>query len=253
MDNISSVRLDVTVQDEIDAAVEFVESEGRGLWGIVNNAGVVARSPLASGPEADVRFTFDVNVFGPFRINQAFLPLVTESGGRTTAIGSISGFIAGPGSSYSMSKFALEGYTDSLAQELESSGVHVSIVDPGSYKSRIREKVLAQILASADAGESSLGESERAEMIRTTLGNDSLQEPDDVANTVLEIMSSDSPRRRYMVTSNEQQARATLTAAMVRLLELNEGQPYSYDRDQLVELLDELLQETKTITGADLD
>ena len=241
LDNVSSVRLDVTVQEDIDAAVDYVRIEGRGLWGIVNNAGVVVLSPLASGSDANVRFTFDVNVFGPVRINQAFLPLVTESRGRTTTIGSISGFIADSGDSgYSASKFAIEGYTDSLAMELAESGVHVSVVDPGTYKSEIRGKMVAQLLASADAGEVELDDAERAEMIRTEFGNDELPEPDDVAIAVLHAMSSDRPKRRYMVTPNEEQANLTIRSAMQRLLELNDDQPYSYNRARLIALLDEL-------------
>lgn len=241
LDNVSSVRLDVTVQEDIDAAVDYVRIEGRGLWGIVNNAGVVVLSPLASGSDANVRFTFDVNVFGPVRINQAFLPLVTESRGRTTTIGSISGFIADSGDSgYSASKFAIEGYTDSLAMELAESGVHVSVVDPGTYKSEIRGKMVAQLLAAADAGEVELDDAERAEMIRTEFGNDELPEPDDVAIAVLHAMSSDRPKRRYMVTPNKEQANLTIRSAMQRLLELNDDQPYSYNRAQLIALLDEL-------------
>jgi NAD(P)-dependent dehydrogenase (short-subunit alcohol dehydrogenase family) len=243
MNNMSSVRLDVTVQKEIDAAVDFVRGEGRGLWGIVNNAGVVVISPLATGPVADVQFTFDVNVFGPFRVNKAFLPLVEESGGRTTSIGSISGYIVrGADGGYSASKFALEGYIDSLAAELEGSGIHVSIVEPGAYKSKIREKMLAQILASADAGQIDLNDEERAEITRTKFGNAALSEPFAVANAVLHAMSSDTPKRRYLVTPNEEQARMTIRAALKRLLELNEDQLYSYDRDQLIALLDELLE-----------
>ena len=243
MNNMSSVRLDVTVQKEIDAAVDFVRGEGRGLWGIVNNAGVVVISPLATGPVADIQFTFDVNVFGPFRVNKAFLPLVEESGGRTTSIGSISGYIVrGADGGYSASKFALEGYIDSLAAELEESGIHVSIVEPGAYKSKIREKMLAQILASADAGQIDLDDAERAEITRTKFGNAALSEPFAVANAVLHAMSSDTPKRRYLVTPNEEQARMTIRAALKRLLELNEDQLYSYDRDQLIALLDELLE-----------
>ena len=243
MNNMSSVRLDVTVQKEIDAAVDFVRGEGRGLWGIVNNAGVVVISPLATGPVADIQFTFDVNVFGPFRVNKAFLPLVEESGGRTTSIGSISGYIVrGVDGGYSASKFALEGYIDSLAAELEESGIHVSIVEPGAYKSKIRERMLTQILASADAGQIDLDDAERAEIIRTEFGNAALSEPFAVANAVLHAMSSDTPKRRYLVTPNEEQARMTIRAALKRLLELNEDQLYSYDRDQLIALLDELLE-----------
>lgn len=242
MSNIASVQLDVTVQSDIDAAVDFVKREGRGLWGIVNNAGVVMLAPLAAGSEPAVRTTFEVNVLGPVRVNNAFLPFLLESGGRTTTIGSISGYIAGDADGgYSASKFAVEGYTDSLAAELEKSGVHVSIVEPGAYRSEIREKMAAQLLAAADAGKTELNDAQRAEL-QTKFGNAQLKEPDEVADAVVHAMSSDKPKRRYMVTPNEEQARLTINAALQRLLELNEDQPYSYDRDQLVALLDELLQ-----------
>lgn len=242
MDNITSVRLDVTVQEDIDAAVALVKNAGRGLWGVVNNAGVVSLASLENGPESAMRFTFDINVFGVFRVNQAFLPLIRESGGRTTSIGSISGYIVSPGDGgYSASKFALEGYTDTLAAELAESGVHVSVVEPGGYKSKIRAKMLAQMLAADAAGEIELSDERRAELVETEYGNKSLKEPDEVADAVLHVMSSDTPKRRYMVTPNAEQAEMTIRATMRRLLELNEGQQYSYDRDELIALLDELL------------
>jgi NAD(P)-dependent dehydrogenase (short-subunit alcohol dehydrogenase family) len=129
MDNVSAVRLDVTVQEDINAAVEFVRHQGRGLYGVVNNAGVGSISSLATGLESDMDFVFDVNVYGPYRVNQAFLPFLNESDGRTAIIGSASGTIARKSSGiYSMSKFAVEAYTDSLARELAGNGVHVSIV-----------------------------------------------------------------------------------------------------------------------------
>lgn len=243
MDNISSVRLDVTSQEDIAAAVKFVRSEGRGLWGIVNNAGVVRYSPLMSGPEVDIRFTFDINVFGPFRINQAFLPLILESHGRTTIIGSINGFIPNDSDGgYAASKFAVEGYTDSLAMELAESGVHVSIVEPGAYKSSIRAKMASQAFAAAQGGDIDLNDETRKELADFAASNESMKEPDEVAQAVLHLMSSESPKRRYMVTPNAEQAQTTIRQALQRILQLNEDQPYSYDRDQLVALLDELLE-----------
>lgn len=243
IDNISSVRLDVTVQEDIDAAVDFVKAEGRGLWGIVNNAGVLRYSPLLSGPEADFRFTFDINVIGPFRINQAFLPLIMESRGRTTIIGSINGFIPNDSDGgYTASKFAVEGYTDSLAMELAETGVHVSIVEPGAYKSKIRDKMFTQAMTSADDGDLSLDDKTRKELADFAASNEAMKDPDEVAQAVLHLMSSESPKRRYMVTPNAEQAQITIRLALLRILQLNEDQPYSYDRDQLVALLDELLE-----------
>jgi NAD(P)-dependent dehydrogenase (short-subunit alcohol dehydrogenase family) len=119
MENVEALRLDVTVQADIDAAVTRITEAGRGLHGIVNNAGVVVVTPMNEAPESDIDFVFDVNVYGPYRINKAFAPLLVESKGRTTTIGSISGFLTWPrGGIYTMSKHAVEAYTDTLAAEI---------------------------------------------------------------------------------------------------------------------------------------
>lgn len=242
MNNVSAVRLDVTSDEDIANAVEFVGRQGRGLWGVVNNAGVARYSPLLSGPESDIRFTFGVNVFGPFRINQAFLPMLLESHGRTAIIGSINGFIPNASDGgYAASKFAVEGYTDSLATELEGTGVHVAIVEPGAYRSRIRDKYVATALSDEAGHDYVVDEQTRKQLEAFAASNDSMKDPIEVARAVLHLMTSDAPKRRYMVTPNAEQAELTIRAAMQRLLELNEGQPYSLGRDELVALLDELL------------
>jgi NAD(P)-dependent dehydrogenase (short-subunit alcohol dehydrogenase family) len=243
MPNVSAVRLDVSVDEDIDAAVDFIKKQGRGLWGIVNNAGVGRYSPLVSGPESDIRFTFDINVFGPFRINQAFLPMLLESKGRTSIIGSINGFIPNASDGgYAASKFAVEGYTDSLAMELASTDVHAAIVEPGAYKSEIRDKMIKQALIAEDEGNFAIDDETRKFLTDFAASNEAMKEPDEVAQAVLHLMSSDRPKRRYMVTPNAEQAAVTIRSAMQRLLQLNEGQPYSYSRDELVAVLDELLK-----------
>ncbi len=241
MDNVSAIRLDVTSDEDIAAAVDFVRKQGRGLWGIVNNAGLARYSPLLSGSESDIRFTFDVNVFGPYRINQAFLPMLLESKGRTTIIGSISGFVPTPSDGgYTASKFAVEGYTDTLAAELAGTPVHVGIVEPGSFKTEFRDKYVARALTGE--GGSVVDDKTRKALEDFAASNDAMKDPVEVAEAVLHMMSSDTPRKRYMVTPNAGQAAKTIRASMERLLQLNEGQPYSYTRDELVALLDELLK-----------
>jgi len=242
MDNVSSVRLDVTVQEEIDAAVEFVKDQGRGLYGVVNNAGVTAFSRLITGPESDMDFVFDVNVYGPYRINKALMPLLDKSDGRTTTIGSISGF-TGTSGIYSMSKFAVEAYTDSLAREIAGNGVHVSVVEPGGFKSNIGVSRGERALAAAEAGEIELTAKQRARHENASTRSAAQKEPDVVADAILDLMTAENPKRRYLVTPNERQAQTTITAALRRIVQLNHDQPYSYDRDGLIAVLDELLAE----------
>ena len=154
-----------------------------------------------------------------------------------TIIGSISGFIARTGGgAYSMSKFAVEAYTDSLADEVSDSGVHVSIVEPGGFKSKIREKLTLSMM-----GGVAESDDEKLKLREAVARNENLKEPDEVAAAVMHFLTSDRPKRRYMVTPNQQEADATIRASMKRLLELNEDQPYRYSREQLIGLIDDLL------------
>ncbi|MCF6264066.1 MAG: SDR family NAD(P)-dependent oxidoreductase [Xanthomonadales bacterium] len=96
INNIQGIKLDVTIQSEIDAAVKTIEKAGRGLYGVVNNAGVTVFGPLIEVSEKDMQFQMDVNLFGPYRINKAFAPLIITSKGRMSTIGSIAGINSGP-------------------------------------------------------------------------------------------------------------------------------------------------------------
>jgi NAD(P)-dependent dehydrogenase (short-subunit alcohol dehydrogenase family) len=227
IENVDSIRLDVTRPEEIAAAVEVVRKAGRGLHGLVNNAGVAVVGPLTETKEEDLRFVFDVNVFGPYRVTKAFAPLILESGGRITTISSIAGILSRPPlGAYSMSKHAVEAFGDTLAAELEPKGVKVSLIEPGNYRSEIS----------------------RNASVRMGLGPDSpmadrsrFPEPDDVATAVVHALFDANPKRRYMVVPERREAELTIGKAIEELVQLNERQPYSYDRDELVKMLDAAL------------
>ena len=132
IENIKAVRLDVTIQSEIDAAVKLIQSEGRGLWGLVNNAGINYIAPLIEAEESDLEFLFDVNVYGVFRVTKAFAPMIIESKGRIVNISSIAGTLSGGLHGYGMyvmSKHAIEAYTDQLSFEMAHLGVKVSAIE----------------------------------------------------------------------------------------------------------------------------
>lgn len=240
IDNVEAIRLDVTVQKDIDAAVARITEAGRGLHGIVNNAGVAVLSPMNETAEEDIDFVFDVNVYGPYRINKAFAPLLVASKGRTTIIGSISGIVSGPQfGTYSMSKFAVEAYTDALAAEMADSGVQVSVIEPGSFKSKIREKVVMRAVGKPQGDADDLTAKEKAQLDQTMEQNDSLKEPDAVAQATLHAMFAEKPRRRYMVVPDEEQAGLTIRTAISRVAQLNANQPYSYSLEELTKMLAE--------------
>lgn len=244
MDNVEAVRLDVTVQDDIDAAVARITEAGRGLHGVVNNAGVGVFSPMNETPEADIDFVFDVNIYGPYRINKAFTPLLAENKGRTTTIGSIAGFISGRRSgTYSMSKFAIEAYTDALAAELAESGVLVSVIEPGGFKSKIREKVVLHAMGKTPDQAGDLTAEEQEQLNKMKERNESLKEPDEVAEAALHALFAEKPKPRYMVAPDAEEAEATIRAALTRVAQLNADQPYSYTLEQLNNMLAELMAE----------
>ena len=120
--------------------------------------------------------------------------------------------------------------------------MHVSVVQPGGYRSEIRRKALEHAVASDERGEMELSAEARKGLEDWVASNETLKEPYEVAAAVLHAMSSGTPKRRYMVTPNERQANFTIRSALRRVVELNEDQVYTYDRDELVAMLDELLE-----------
>lgn len=223
--NVQALRLDVTSAQDIAAAVDVVTKAGRGLHGLVNNAGMGTAGPVVDAKLDEFELAMDVNALGPVRMTRALAPLIIAAKGRIVNISSISGILAGENTAaYAMSKHAVEGFTDSLALEMQRVGVGVSAVEPGSYNSQIFHNAAVR-----------LGITSRL--------NDrpSDAEPDAVAAAVEHALFATDPKRRYLVTPIESQAQRTLQKQMKQLVELNEGQPYTYDRAALIKMLDEAL------------
>lgn len=244
IENVQSVRLDVMVDADIAAAVETVKAGGRGLYGLVNNAGVAVMGPLIEIDEEDIDFQFGVNVYGPFRITKAFAPMIIESEGRITTIGSISGILSGPlFGAYAMSKHAVEAYTDALAAEMERFGVEVSVVEPGNYRSKIALSLQDRLKERGYSAEGSLFAEEMEFLFGDPLDRAQYKEPDEVSDAVMLALFDENPGRRYMVVPNEREARITIEQAFRELVQLNANQAYKYDREALIAMLDEILAE----------
>lgn len=232
--NVQPLRMDVTQDADIAAAVATVTKAGRGLHGLVNNAGVAVVGSFADTTPEDFDWVMQVNAYGPYRVTRAFTPLLVESRGRITTIGSISGILSSRDLGvYSMSKHAVEAFTDSLAAQLAPAGVAVSVVEPGNYDSEI-------------------GRNAAARTGRTSRMTDRSQykPPDEVADAVLQFLTEPSPKRRYMVVPNAAEAEVTIRKAIEELVQLNEGHAYTYDRDALVMMLDEALAKARPKVAA---
>lgn len=246
IENVHAIRLDVTVQAEIDAAVEMVRKNGKGLYGLVNNAGVATMGPLIEIADSEMEFVFDVNVYGPYRVTKAFAPLIIESQGRITTTGSISGILSGPFyGPYSMSKHAMEAFTDSLAAEMEKFDVKVSIIEPGGFSSKIGKTTYQRMLANGFSADDSLYKDEWEEnWLLQEAGEIDIENdvPQEIANAVIDTLESDTPKTRYMVVGNRDAAEATVEKAMEEMLQINEDHRHSLSREELIAMLDELLK-----------
>ena len=134
-DNLLALELDVTDRRaDFDAVARAHERFGR-LDVVVNNAGYGHFGMIEELSEEDVRAQLETNVFGAMWVTQAALPFLREQrSGHIVQVSSIGGITAFPGiGAYHASKWALEGFSQSLAQEVAGFGVHVTLIEPGGF------------------------------------------------------------------------------------------------------------------------
>jgi NAD(P)-dependent dehydrogenase (short-subunit alcohol dehydrogenase family) len=205
-DRLQTFMIDVSDQASIEAAAKTVgEQVGGRLHGLVNNAGITVQGPVEYLSLDDLRRQFEVNVIGQVAVTQAFLPMIRAATGRIVFIGSVAGraptmpFLA----PYGGSKKALEGVAEALRTELSSSGIRVSIIEPGSVATEIWDKGDATFDEMIDAlppegrerYEKALG---RARKVAAAVGNRGIS-PDKVASKVEHALASPRPRFRYLI------------------------------------------------------
>lgn len=219
-DRLVPVELDVTDLTTIRRAQAVVSeaTKDRGLFGLINNAGIAVVGPLEAVPISDFRQQLEVNVIGQVAVTQAFLPLVRQARGRIINMGSIAGLstmpLMGP---YSASKFALEAITDALRLEVQQWGIHVSIVEPGAIATPIWNKSTIEAAEREAATETELRTLYKPVVaaVRKVVGEASKRaiSSDAVATVVEEALTASSPKTRYLVGTD-----AKLRALMVKLL-----------------------------------
>lgn len=134
-DAVLPLALDVTDRKAVFAAVDLAHRTFGRLDAIVNNAGYGLFGAVEETSEEQARAQLETNVFGALWVTQAALPhLRTQGSGHIIQISSIGGVITMPNLGlYHASKWALEGFSESLAQEVAEFGIHVTLVEPGGY------------------------------------------------------------------------------------------------------------------------
>lgn len=192
--------LDITDDASTFAAIErLVGAEGH-LDILVNNAGVGVAPAADEEQTLDLtRSIFETNVFGTIRVTHAVLPhMRRQRRGRIINMSSIVGFLPAPYMAvYAATKHAIEGYSESIDHELRQFGIRVSVIEPGFIKSQIEAHSLRSSLRIDDY------EDERKAVTRRTQELlAAADEPNLVADVVLEAVRTQRPRHRYAVGSS---------------------------------------------------
>jgi NAD(P)-dependent dehydrogenase (short-subunit alcohol dehydrogenase family) len=130
------LKLDVTDQSEVDEVIAAAEKRFGRIDVLVNNAGIGYFSAIEEGDDQQVRGLFDVNVFGLSRMIRAVLPgMRRHAAGSIVNISSVGGLRSFPSLGYySATKFAVEGLSEALWQEIEPLGLKVMVVEPSGFR-----------------------------------------------------------------------------------------------------------------------
>jgi NAD(P)-dependent dehydrogenase (short-subunit alcohol dehydrogenase family) len=142
---LETLLLDVTDRRAITAAVGQVIAIGARIDVLVNNAGVNALGSFEDMLEADLERAMQTNFYGPVWLTRAVLPYMrAQGGGRIIMVSSLSALIGLPGDSfYCASKAALQNAAEGLRHEVSRFGIHVSVIEPGLFRTRMPEKTAA--------------------------------------------------------------------------------------------------------------
>lgn len=191
-------RMDVTEVASIPAFVaDVVRDHGR-IDVLVNNAGFAAAGFAEDMRLDEIRKQFETNFFGPVAMTQAVLPIMrAQRSGHIVMVSSISGLHGAlTVSSYSASKFALEGWSESLRLELNALGINVVLVEPGAFQTDIwtRNAVLGE-----KARDGTSPNRERGARMLEQITKLPKRDPIAVAQLIAKVAQESNPRLRYLV------------------------------------------------------
>jgi len=204
-EGFEAFRLDLDETSSIAETVAWVrERTGGRLYALFNNAAYGQPGAVEDLSREVLRAQFETNLFGTHELTVSLLPMMIEAGeGRIVQNSSVLGFVAlRYRGAYNASKFALEGLSDTLRMELEGTGVHVSIIEPGPIRSRFRQNALKKFLSNVDRTRSRLAGAyeKKLEALESDADAPFTLGPEAVAEALLHALEATRPKIRYRVT-----------------------------------------------------
>jgi NAD(P)-dependent dehydrogenase (short-subunit alcohol dehydrogenase family) len=197
-DKIDVRALDVTQFDTIPSFVDTLIRDYGRLDVLVNNAGFAVAGFAEDIRLEELRFQFETNFFGAVAVTKAVLPVMRKQrSGHIIQLSSIGGLIGSVTvSSYSASKHALEGWSESLRLEVNSLGIKVVLVEPGAFKTDIwtRGAVMGK-----EATKDTSPNFQRSLRMRSAIEKLPKADPMEVARAIAKIAQDPNPKLRYLV------------------------------------------------------
>ena len=197
-DRVEVLRLDVNDQASVDEAVgKVLAATGGSLDAVVHNAGVSGGGAFEDLSDGEIRSVMETNFFGVLRVTRAVLPAMrARRSGRILIVSSAAAFRGTPGQShYIASKWAIEGWAESVSLEVRHFGIHVICVEPGPYRTDIWDtspRTIPDGSAYADMAKALEEFIEQRWIPRA-------RDPREVATTIADALESPRPRFRYPV------------------------------------------------------
>lgn len=204
-DGLEALYLELADPNAIAAcAEEALSRTGGRLYALFNNAAYSQPGAIEDVPAHALRQQLEVNVVGTHDLTRRIIPAMRANGrGRIVQCSSVLGLISAPWrGAYCAFKFALEALTDALRLELQGSGIHVSLIEPGPIRTRFVENARAAAIANLDL-ENSVHREQYRQMLESLErgGRQTFKlEPEAVARKLVHAVESPRPKARYQVT-----------------------------------------------------
>jgi NAD(P)-dependent dehydrogenase (short-subunit alcohol dehydrogenase family) len=199
-DKLDLRRLDITEYESLPGAVDQIVRDHGRIDVLVNNAGFSVAGFAEDLQLSEYRKQFDTNFFGNVAMTKAVIPVMRrQKSGHIIQITSVAGRVGQPMlSAYCASKFALEGFSESLRIETHSLGIRVALVEPGAFDTDIWERNVLIGEIALDPNSPNKERSQRfSEFVKTSAKH--RRDPREVARLVTRIANHPNPRLRYLV------------------------------------------------------
>ncbi|MBA4751031.1 MAG: SDR family NAD(P)-dependent oxidoreductase [Sphingopyxis sp.] len=201
-ERLLALPLDVTDEAQARAAAAAAVEAFGSIDVLLNNAGFGLLGAVEEASAADVERVYGTNVFGLLNVTRAVLPVMrAQRSGRILNISSIGGYRAGPGFGvYSSTKFAVEGLSESLHAELAPLGVHVTVVEPGYFRTDFLDATSLTVSGGeiADYAETA----GRVRQVAADLNHGQPGDPDKLAQVLVDFADAANPPVRLPLGSD---------------------------------------------------